>query len=145
VRRQPCTRAVQGASFRTAGRPLEIAVNRSLTELRDTNLVDDVAAILRQTGLDPTSLILEVTESTAMRDPHATIATMRRLRALRVRLALDDFGTGYSSLSHLEDLPVDRLKIPKPLVVRLLGEPPRSALVESVVRLASPLHLDSRA
>src|SRR5206468_10283525 len=80
VLRQACTRAVQWASFETPGRPLEIAVNLSLTELRDTYLVDDVAAILRQTGLDPTSLILEVTESTAMRDPHATIATMRRLR-----------------------------------------------------------------
>jgi EAL domain-containing protein (putative c-di-GMP-specific phosphodiesterase class I) len=86
-------------------------------------------------------LILEVTESGAMRDPEAAIETMQKLRELGVRLALDDFGTGHSALSYLQELPIDLLKIAKPFVDQL-GEVSAVPLAETIVRLAESLGLE---
>ena len=142
ILRQGCEQAAEWS--RLADRPgaFDVAVNLSLTELRDPRLVENVAATLGQTGLDPGSLILEVTESAAMREPTATIATMLELRGIGIRLALDDFGTGYSSLSHLHDLPIDRLKIAKPFVEPLREAAARSVLADTIVGLSSSLHLE---
>ena len=85
--------------------------------------------------------MLEITESGAMRDHAATLAAMRELRHLGVRLALDDFGTGHSSLSHLRDFPIDILKIAKPFVDRLGGESSETTLVDAILRLAGALEL----
>ena len=83
-----------------------------------------------------------LTESGAMRDPDATLETLRALRRLGVRLALDDFGTGYSSLSHLRDFPIDILKIAKPFVDRLGNGSYDTTFTDAILRLAGALDLD---
>jgi len=118
---------------------LMVCVNLSQSELRSPNLIPDVQAILADTGTPPNRLVLEITESSAMQDPAATIETLGKLRELGVRLALDDFGTGYSSLSHLNDFPIDMLKIAKPFVDRIDHD---STFVEAILGLARTLDLE---
>ncbi len=121
---------------------LAISVNLSPSELQNRLLTDEVAAVLKESGLEAKRLILEITESGVMRDPDAAVETLRRLRALGVRPALDDFGTGYSSLSHLRDFPIDLLKIAKPFVDRLHVDPSDANLAGAILRLADSLGLD---
>jgi diguanylate cyclase (GGDEF)-like protein len=139
--RQACEHAVALQQELPRHRTLGIAVNLSATELDHPGLREEIATILAETGLAPGCLMLEVTESSAMREAEKTIATLRELRALGVRLALDDFGTGYSSLSHLRELPIDLLKIPKPFVDGLHGESFDPILAQAIVGLASSLRL----
>ena len=101
--------------------------------------------ILQATGLDPRSLVLEITESILVKDSDATIATLRALKALGVRLAIDDFGTGYSSLSYLRQFPIDILKIDQSFVASLDGSADSSALVRSILDLSTTLRLDTVA
>ncbi len=86
-------------------------MNLSVKQLRYPGLVAEVAEVLRETGLDPTTLVLEITESVAMKDVASTLDVMRELKSLGLKLAIDDFGTGYTSLSYLKRFPVDFLKI----------------------------------
>ena len=92
--------------------------------------------------MPPDRLILEITESSAMHDPAATIETLTSLRRLGVRFALDDFGTGYSSLSHLRQFPIDMLKIAKPFVDRIDRDGADGTFVDAILRLAAALDLD---
>ncbi|MGZ8515508.1 MAG: EAL domain-containing protein, partial [Candidatus Limnocylindrales bacterium] len=103
-------------------------------------LVDQVAAILDDTGLDSRGLEIEITESVLMDQSEAGIRTLRRLRELGVRLMLDDFGTGYSSLSYLKHLPLDTIKIDRSFVAGLSGVTDRS-IVEAVIALARGLRI----
>lgn len=122
---------------------LAVSVNLSPVDLQNPALDFEIATVLRQTGLEAERLILEVTESGAMRDPEAAVDTMQKLRELGVRLALDDFGTGHSALSYLQELPVDLLKIAKPFVDQLGGRGgPAVPLAETIVRLAESLGLE---
>jgi diguanylate cyclase (GGDEF)-like protein len=121
---------------------LIISVNLSQSELRNPTLVHDVAEILSETELPPDRLVLEITESSAMHDPTATIHTLGELRRLGVRLALDDFGTGYSSLSHLRDFPIDMLKIAKPFVDCIDRDQADGMFVDAILRLANALALE---
>ena len=139
--RQACEHAVELQRQLPEHGRLGIAVNLSATELDHPGLREEVAAILAETGLAPSCLTLEVTESSAMREAEKTIATLRDLRTLGVSLALDDFGTGYSSLSHLRELPIDVLKIPKTFVDGLHGETFDPILAQAIVGLASSLRL----
>jgi diguanylate cyclase (GGDEF)-like protein/PAS domain S-box-containing protein len=91
--------------------PLSISVNVSAFQLQRAQFVDEVRDVLAETGLAPSSLILELTESVMMRDTDLSISRMNALRSLGIRLAIDDFGTGYSSLGYLRRFPVDILKI----------------------------------
>jgi diguanylate cyclase (GGDEF)-like protein len=98
-------------------RPLRLSVNLSAVELQSPDLLaGDVAAALAQSGLAPDQLVLEITETTLMRDVTDTISCLRELKELGVLLAVDDFGTGYSSLDYLRRLPIDILKIDKAFV-----------------------------
>ena len=96
--------------------PLHASVNLSARQLQETDLLDQVAAALRDAGLEPGDLVLEVTETLIMQEPHTMIARLRALKELGVRLAIDDFGTGYSSLAYLQNLPVDILKIDRSFI-----------------------------
>ena len=120
---------------------LTMSVNLSARQLDDPNLVSDVDAILADTGMDPSTLELEITESAAMRDPAVTGRTLTALKARGITLAIDDFGTGYSSLAYLKRLPIDTLKIDRSFVDGLGTDAQDTAIVRSVVALGRTLNL----
>ena len=97
--------------------------------------------MLRETGADPSTLVLEMTESVLMQDADAAGAWLRELKDLGVRLAIDDFGKGYSSLSYLKSFPIDIVKIPIEFVHGLGHNPEDDAVAEAIVQLAGALHL----
>ena len=126
----------QGAAWHAAGHRLSVAVNVSARQLQQDRIVDDVRDALTTSGFDPTSLVLELTETTLMNDVDETISRLRQLKALGVVLAVDDFGTGYSSLSYLQRFPIDVLKIDRSFVS---GEAASSE--DSLVLLHTLIHL----
>ena len=91
--------------------PFTMSVNLSVKQLQSETIVDDVRSALEHSQLNPSSLVLEVTETVMMADPDTALARLGALKELGIRLAMDDFGTGYSSLSYLSRLPVDILKM----------------------------------
>jgi EAL domain-containing protein (putative c-di-GMP-specific phosphodiesterase class I) len=123
-------------------RRVSINVNVSARQLRDRQIVADVAAALQDSGLPADSLILEITETVLMNDTEMTIARLRELTALGVRLAVDDFGTGYSSLSYLQRFPVDMLKLDKSFIDGVANDPGVAALTNGIVELAHALHVE---
>jgi diguanylate cyclase (GGDEF)-like protein/PAS domain S-box-containing protein len=125
------------------GRPLHVAINVSGRHLQQGELVRDVGQALRDSGLDPGALVIELTESTFMHNTEANLARLHELKALGVRLAIDDFGTGYSSLSYLHRFPIDILKIDRSFVGRLATEGDGPELARAVVRLGETLGLDT--
>jgi diguanylate cyclase (GGDEF)-like protein/PAS domain S-box-containing protein len=127
------------------GRTLTMSVNVSGREVGEPGFVDGVAQVLASTGLDPARLILEFTEGVLMRDTDATMATMRALKGLGIRLAIDDFGTGYSSLSYVRQFPIDVLKIDRSFVASMADGPDESALMQSILNLSETLHLETVA
>jgi diguanylate cyclase (GGDEF)-like protein/PAS domain S-box-containing protein len=136
------TRAWQEETGRAG---LTISVNLSGRQMADPALVADVGRALAVSGLDPRSLILEITESVLVQDVEATATAFRALKALGARLAIDDFGTGYSSLSYLRQFPIDILKIDQSFVASLDGSHASMALVRSILDLSSTLRLDTVA
>jgi EAL domain-containing protein (putative c-di-GMP-specific phosphodiesterase class I) len=121
---------------------LVMSVNLSARQLNDPDLVPEIARILRETGVDPRCLKLELTETTVMADVESTSGTLRDLKALGLALAIDDFGTGYSSLSYLKRLPLDTLKVDRSFVDGLGTDPQDTAIVRTVIALAKSLHLE---
>jgi diguanylate cyclase (GGDEF)-like protein len=118
-----------------------IAVNISPVQFDRSDIVDVVAAALRESRLDPSRLELEITEGVVVLDTGDALATMRRLQALGVRLALDDFGTGYSSLSYLRSFPFDKVKIDGSFLADLRGD--GGAIIRAVLSLCAHLELDT--
>lgn len=118
---------------------LGMAVNLSGIQVALPDLTDRIGRILARTGLDGSSLELEITESVLMQDAEETMAILRSLKSLGVRLSVDDFGTGYSSLSYLKRFPVDTLKVDRSFVDGLGVDPEDSAIVQSILALASTL------
>ncbi|MCC6347820.1 MAG: EAL domain-containing protein [Nitrospirales bacterium] len=121
--------------------PLRITVNLSARQFQQPNLIEIVACVLRETGLKPEYLDIEITESTAMGDIDLTIPTMVQLTGMGVRLSIDDFGTGYSSLSYLKKLPIRKLKIDKSFIRDLTTDQDDRAIVNAVIALAHSLKL----
>jgi len=131
----------QAARWRAAGRPLQVAVNLSASDLMDVRLPDDVAALLDDSGVPPELLQLEITENTIMTDPVRVLDVLARLSELGLAFSLDDFGTGYSSLSYLKRLPVQELKIDRSFVMHMDSDSNDAAIVRSTVDLARSLGL----
>ena len=121
---------------------LACSVNLSTGEIDRPNLVEDVAALLKETGLPPGSLKLEITESDIMRDPERATVILRQLRDAGAGLSLDDFGTGFSSLSYLTRLPFDTLKIDRYFVRTMATNEGSAKIVSSVVKLGQDLALE---
>lgn len=117
----------------------QIAVNISARELGSKGFLDLVASILRQTGLPPSFLELELTETALMLDVDAAAAVLRALSALGVRLAIDDFGTGYSSLGYLKLFPITTLKIDQMFVRDVAKDPDDAAMVSAIIAMAKNL------
>jgi diguanylate cyclase (GGDEF)-like protein/PAS domain S-box-containing protein len=120
---------------------IPIAINISAVELRSNNFVGHVHEILQETGLDPQYLEFELTETAFMQDPQSTIAVLRALKDMGIRLTLDDFGTGYSSLSYLKRFPINALKIDKSFVQGVCVDSNDSKLVSAVINLGRSFHL----
>jgi diguanylate cyclase (GGDEF)-like protein len=123
-------------------RPLRVAVNISGAQLRHDGLVDHVALALRETGLEPRYLEIEITESVVMQNASSTVAMLDRLSQMGVHLAVDDFGTGYSSLSYLKRFPLNTLKIDSSFVRDLLTDRNGAVIVEAIIALAHSLKLE---
>ncbi len=122
--------------------PLYVSVNVSARQFRDPGFVDGVRRVLAETDLQPSALMLELTESALFRNDERFRSDLMELKLIGVRLAIDDFGTGYSSLSYLRELPIDVLKIDKSFVDGIATSPQRLALVEGIVRIAETLELN---
>jgi diguanylate cyclase (GGDEF)-like protein len=120
---------------------IQVAINLSVHQLRQSDLVDRVQASLKHHGVDPARLTFEITESAAMEDPQASLRVFERLSTVGVHLAIDDFGTGYSSLSYLRKLPATQLKIDRSFVQDLDREVDARAIVRAVIKLSHALGL----
>jgi EAL domain-containing protein (putative c-di-GMP-specific phosphodiesterase class I) len=123
------------------GRDLMVAVNLSPRQFRQKNLVTQVAAALRESGLQAQCLELEITEQTLMTSSSATNETLAQLRRLGVKIAIDDFGTGFSSFSYLLQYDVDRLKIDRSFIDRLGDDQNAAAIVRAIISMAHGLNL----
>ena len=121
--------------------PIVVSVNLSARQFAQPTLVAEVARALRESGMTPCHLQLEITETVAMGDAEATIETLRCLKGLGVQLAIDDFGTGYSSLAYLKRFPVDTLKIDRSFVSGLERESEGASIINAVVSLSHALKL----
>ena len=127
---------------RSIGSPGRISVNLSLKQLRQPNFISRISAILRSYEVSPTSLELEITETTLMENPERTIKLLDQLYALGLHLAIDDFGTGYSSFSYLHSFPFDTLKIDRVFVSAMLRNKKSNQIVKSLVNLSHNLGMD---
>ena len=121
--------------------PLTVAVNLSPRQFRQVDLVDTIAAVIAETGIDPACLELEITESAAMQDADCTIEALQKLHAMGVTLAIDDFGTGYSSLAYLKRFPIDKLKIDRSFILGLPEDSDDTAIVQAIAAMAASLGL----
>jgi EAL domain-containing protein (putative c-di-GMP-specific phosphodiesterase class I) len=126
-------------------RRIPISVNLSARQLQQSDLVAQVARILSETGIDPGTLVLELTETLVLQDTDAMAARIQQLKGLGVQLAIDDFGTGYSSLSYLNRLPVDIVKVDKSFIDAIAERPEESAVVQAIVGLGRTLQLQTVA
>jgi EAL domain-containing protein (putative c-di-GMP-specific phosphodiesterase class I) len=122
-----------------------MSVNVSARQLRDPSLVADVRDALRESGLPPSTLTLEITESVLMDHSDAAIGRLHELKALGIRLAIDDFGTGYSSLNYLRALPVDIVKIDKVFIDGVASDREARGLIEAILSMAATLDLQAVA
>ena len=118
-----------------------MAVNVSAMEFRDENFLEGVFAILSETGLDPRSLELELTESVLMKHAESAASILKALRDKGVQVAIDDFGTGYSSLSYLRKFPLDALKIDQSFVRQISTAGDDTTIVTAVISMARSLEL----
>ncbi len=131
----------EAAAWHSQGHDTSIWVNVSMRQLDSDQLLDDVRDALAAHDLDPAMLILEVTESSLMRDSVATVGRLNLLKQLGVKIAIDDFGTGYSSLAYLRQFPVDILKIDRTFVADMSRSPDAAALIHTLVELGRTLGL----
>jgi diguanylate cyclase (GGDEF)-like protein len=131
----------QCGSWHRRGLHLNVAVNLSVRALVDVGLPDEVEGLLREAGVPPTSLTLEITESSIMADPARSIGVLERLSELGIMLSIDDFGTGYSSLSYLKKLPVGEVKVDRSFVMNMTSDQDDAVIVRSTIDLARNLGL----
>ena len=129
------------ARWEREGMSVDVSINVSPVDFADPGFADNVAALLLQTGANASRVILEVTESGAMKDIAATLRMMEQLRVLGLRFSIDDFGTGHSSLAHLKRLPVDEVKIDRSFIKELEAQGDDDVIVRSTINLGHALQL----
>ncbi|MDX6664385.1 MAG: hypothetical protein QOG68_591, partial [Solirubrobacteraceae bacterium] len=134
--REACEQAARWGAIHRDGPALKMSVNLSARQCAHPDLVDVVASVLRDTGVDPATICLEITETAVMADLEASVLVLDQLRALGVSLAIDDFGTGWSSLRALQRFPVDEVKIDKTFIDGVARDPQEAAIVAAVVSLS---------
>ncbi|MDH3663882.1 MAG: EAL domain-containing protein [Alphaproteobacteria bacterium] len=134
-----------GAAAGTAGSTDErlfMSVNLSVRDFSDAACVDKIREILAQSGVEPTCLKLEITESLLMHQPETAAAALRQFKAMGMSIAIDDFGTGYSSLAYLHKFPIDTLKIDRSFLKGLEEHSENFEIVSSIVHMAQRLNMD---
>jgi len=137
------TACAQQRAWTDEGLPsIHMAVNVSACQFVRAEFPSLVLTIIQDTGIDPSALELEITESALMSDEARSMKTLRELKALGVMLSIDDFGTGYSSLARLRELPVDRLKIDRSFVANIATHSSDSTIAEAIIGMAKTLKLD---
>lgn len=127
---------------RSVSSPGRVSVNLSLKQLKQANFINRISAIMRGHEVSPTSLELEITETTLMENPERTIRLLDQLYGLGLHLAIDDFGTGYSSLSALQQFPISTLKIDQSFVRDVATNPDDATLVGTIVQMGRNLNMD---
>jgi diguanylate cyclase (GGDEF)-like protein len=142
VLRAACEQAMQ---WHARGHDIGMAVNASVRQLERPDFVSKVHEALVGTGLAPSALTIEITETAVMRDAESMLAVIRGLKALGVRVAIDDFGTGYSSLAYLRELPVDTLKIDRSFIAAAADSDTARQLIHTLVQLGKALNLETLA
>jgi len=136
------TACAQANAWHEAGlSPIRVAVNLSARQFQQRDLVEVVGRVLKDTGLDPRCLQLEITESAAMHDIDFTSGVLANLKDMGIQIAIDDFGTGHSSLSYLKRLPIDDVKIDQSFVRDVITDPNDAAIVGSIVAMTHELNL----
>lgn len=138
VMRTACAQAAQWNHHPVLGKA-EVAVNISALQLQTGTLVEDILQILKETGLPPQRLVVELTESSFVQDDGENLRMMHRLKEAGIKLAIDDFGTGYSCLSYLRDIPGDYLKVDRSFVMELPGHNKAEAVIQAIVSLGKSL------
>ncbi|MEW6117028.1 MAG: EAL domain-containing protein [Nitrospirota bacterium] len=137
------TACEQNKRLQEAGHPsLCVTVNLSARQFQQSNLVEMVEHALHDTGLEPRYLLLEVTESTAMKNMDITFSNLTRLARMGVKCSIDDFGTGYSSLSYLKRLPLQSLKIDKSFIRDIASSPDDKAIITAIVAMAHSMKMN---
>jgi EAL domain-containing protein (putative c-di-GMP-specific phosphodiesterase class I) len=139
---EACRQMSRWQAEQSVGREVTISVNLSGKQFSQADLMGQVSGALRQTGLAPSNLKLEITESMVMENIETAIDTLGQLRSLGVGLSIDDFGTGYSSLSYLHRFPIDTLKIDRSFVTRMTENSENAEIVRTIVVLAQNLGMD---
>jgi len=118
---------------------LSVAVNLSPAQFRDSDIVETVAEVLKETGLPAHRLELEITENLLINDTDEVLSKLNRLRELGVAIAMDDFGTGYSSLSYLARFPFSKIKIDRQFIRNMTRDPAMRAIVKTIIALGKSL------
>ncbi len=131
----------QAATWHAEGHPIAISVNVSSRQLDDEQLIDDVSDALQNAGLDPSALMLGITETTLMKDPKAAARRLAAIKALGVQVTIDGFGTSYSSLPYLRQFPVDALKIDRPFINAIATSKQSYAVIHALVDLGKAVGL----
>jgi EAL domain-containing protein (putative c-di-GMP-specific phosphodiesterase class I) len=131
----------QAARWHGQGYRVQMSVNVSMRQIASPELVGDVVEALAASRLDPDTVTLEVTESVLMRDAEATVAHLRGLKELGVKIAIDDFGSGQSSLTYLRRFPIDELKIDRSFIAAIDGSRESTAVLHTLVELGRTLGL----
>ncbi len=142
VLQDACREAVR---WREEGHPAPVAVNVSPLQLDSDEFVAHVKQALEHAGLDPAMLTLEITESALMTNVEATVARLCAIKELGVKIAIDDFGTGYSSMAHLQNFPVDALKIDRSFVAKMTSCRQSETILQSLVALGRALSIETLA
>ncbi len=136
------TACAQNVAWQQQGLPAVcMAVNLSLRQLSDNNLMDDIKAALNDSGMTPSLLELEITESMIMSNPAKMMDVLVRIKSMGVRLAIDDFGTGYSSLSQLKHFPIDTLKIDRSFIRNVPENAEDKAITHAIIAMGETLGL----
>jgi diguanylate cyclase (GGDEF)-like protein/PAS domain S-box-containing protein len=131
----------QVADWATAGYNLSVAINLSVVSLQDLGLVHVIRELLVNSGAPPENIVLEVTESAAMRDIDTTLRVLGQIKALGVRIALDDFGAGHASLTYLKQLPIDMMKVDRSFIAGIQQSNKDESVLRAVLTLAQGLRL----
>jgi diguanylate cyclase len=131
------------ARWRAQGHPqLSLSVNVSPIQLEQDSFVQRFLAGIAEAGLEPAAVKVEITETTLMRDTEAIVPRLRELRKAGIGIAIDDFGTGYSSLSHLQQFPINALKVDRSFVADIRAEQSGASIIDAIVAMARGLKLD---